>query len=433
MITIRPSDYYSLSYDAAAQNTVDELFGNNHKRVLAEQSITLAVTELKTVRMKAPFVPGTWQQSFLRSYYDYMLQDGSRNAYSDGTIDGYTTQYTVLADYEVIFNQLNLPEKAVLSAEIQPEITSKHTAYHKSVPNNSPTTSTDDAVMLGYLDSDGYDAESGFYNCESNDKFCLSSGTLWNAAYKNISYSISSDLNDAFKQKLPLVDMGIPYTVPTHPNLYHKYFGIEQDDMELVWTLKHASTGITAQFRRAIRNLYSHTIEKLDRDTVRVTGRMPVATMHESLSHTYSNNHYERQLYMGVLEKLNVKLSYQQMAWNNTSFDHLVEGSQKRYPYKFSNERLANIKDKVGDRLWSDYYPQLIFGKYSNGCYYVQLKVRAKFMLVNDLHIDSEVQIYDLEGKLISRNNQPCTFRIKRIIKTYDNSEFTYTINCLEE
>ena len=99
MIIIRPSDYYSLSYDAAAQNTVDELFGNNHKRVLAEQSITLAVTKLKTVRMRATFTPGTWQQSFLRSYYDYMLQDGSTSSYSDRTIDGYTTQYTVLCKF----------------------------------------------------------------------------------------------------------------------------------------------------------------------------------------------------------------------------------------------------------------------------------------------------------------------------------------------
>ena len=181
------------------------------------------------------------------------------------------------------------------------------------------------------------------------------------------------------------------------------------------------------------------TTEKLDRDTVRVTGRMPVATMHEtatatlSVSSSSASSDNSKSLYMGVLEKLNVKLSYQQMAWNNTPFDHLAEGSQKRYPYKFSNERLANAKDKVGNRLWSDYYPQLIFGKYSGGRYYVQLKVRAKFMLVNDLHIDSEVQIYDLKGKLISRNNQPCIFRIKRIIKTYDNSEFTYAINCLEE
>lgn len=430
MTIIRPSDYYSLSYDAAAQNTVDELFGNNHKRVLAEQSITLAVTELKTVRTKASFVPGTWQQSFLRSNYDYKLKNGSTYSHTvlstTTTRTADTTQYTVLADYEVVFTQLNLPEEATLSVEIQPEIISKHTHYHAA-----SSGSNNDSAMLGYLDSDGYAAESGFYNCESNDKFCLTSGTRWDATYgENVNVSQASS------KKLTYVDLGVPTFLNTDVTPTSLYEGIEEDAMEKVWS---AATMSGTWFRRSIQNLYSMTTEKLDRDTVRVTGRMPVATMHEtttatlSVSSSSASSDNSKSLYMGVLEKLNVKLTYLQMAWNSTSFDYLAEGSQKRYPYKFSNERLANTKDKVGNRLWSDYYPQLIFGKYSGGRYYVQLKVRAKFMLVNDLHIDSEVQIYDLKGKLISRNSQPCIFRIKRIIKTYDNSEFTYIINCLEE
>lgn len=418
MVTIKPSDYYSLTYDAAAQNKVDELVGNVYERVLAEKSATLTVPELHTVRTGATFTPGTWNQQFLRENYDFQLMDGATYVYAlaGQTVSGggRTCQYTALADYEVVFSQLNLPDEATLAVEIQPEIISKRTHYHDA--------STSDASMLEYLDDDGYMPTSGFYNCESNKKFCLTSATRWNATYGE-----EVNLATADSKIIEQTTVGVPPFSNVNAYPTSAYEGIAQEDMEKVWSAANLS-GVWHY--RAFRNFYNHTLEKLDRDTVRVRGRMPVATMHEADVYSSSPS---KSLHMGVLEKLNVKLTYQQMAWNGIPSNYFAENSQKRYPYKFSNERLANTKDKVGNKLWSDYYPQLIFGKYSGGCYYVRLKVRAKFMLVNDLHIDSRVQIYDLKGKLISRNNQPCIFKIKRIIKSYANAEFTYTINCLEE
>ena len=120
------------------------------------------------------------------------------------------------------------------------------------------------------------------------------------------------------------------------------------------------------------------------------------------------------------------------MDWPGLDFE-FVRGKRDDNPYKFQNTRVANSLDKVGDTLWSAYYPELIFDKYAEGKYYAQLKMRAKFMIENDIKNDTVVQIYDIENQIISRKGKPCTFRVKRIIKVFDSGSFHYLINCLED
>lgn len=94
---------------------------------------------------------------------------------------------------------------------------------------------------------------------------------------------------------------------------------------------------------------------------------------------------------------------------------------------------MANVEDKVGDKLWSEYYPKLILDKYAEGKHYVELKVRVGFMLQNDIRVDTKLQIYDLQNKVIARRGIPCVFKVKRILRSFSNNEFYYTINCLED
>lgn len=417
MLTIRASDYYSIGYDAAAQNRIDQLEGNTYERILEQQTVTQIVTELTTVRTKASFTPGTWDISFLQNNYDYRLGvSGSWQILTSITAAN-TYQYTVLGDYEVTFSDLNLPEEATIAATVTPTITSKQTNWH---PGYQTEESTDDAAMLGYLDTDGYSPINGFYNCNSNEEFCLTACTKWDAEPK-----MDCNLAEAESRTIDRVANGVPPLLNADPKGSASYFGIEASEMEVVWAAPSFQPKI--QYARAIRNLYTQTITKESRDVVKVSGRMPVATMHNSRTSG------SRLIYMGVLEQLQVSLTYGYAAWNASPFKYTHEGSKGEYPYKFDGESLANSGDNVAGTPWSSYYPNQIFDRYAKGKYYIQLRVRAKFMLLNDARIDTEVQIYDLRGRLISRGGTPCTFKIKRIIKTFDHGEFTYTINCLEE
>ena len=438
MITIRPSDYHSLSYDAVAQNKVDQLVGNSYERFLTSNNRTYEVQSLTSTTGARELPLASWDLEDVVSFPDvryYEGMTGSCTAASSETskqlpFGGGTTLYIELGHFEYLFTGLNLPENSKVSAQIYWSSLSKVCKDDRGSTIVDAKAEPDLVTMQQRLDK--MEVEQQVPNSNSLDNLCIAAVARWDApSGRGIYPGYWNTGGYQSRNALTGYDYGSTYNITYTQEAEASGLPVE---LVNVWSTNKQPD---FYYKRGFYNFFKTQHKILDRDTVKVSGTVPykvaiIAKDFSTSSISPFKTYWSYRCALTSLQELRVQLDYPEMRWEGRPFE-ISANSGNHYPYKFTNTRTANVQDRVRGKLWSEYYPKLIFDKYKDGRYYAQLKVRAKFMLVNNLHIDSEVQIYDLKGKLISRNNQPCVFRIKRIIKSYDNTGFTYTINCLEE
>lgn len=430
MIKIRPSDYYSISYDAAAPNRIDKLNGSTHQRYQKSQQKTISISQLRTVNNKSKWSLGLPTINEVIRQSSVEIADRARGISSTEIavlVSLANSFWVVSGSCSALFEDLDMADDAVPVLRVQPRYAYKQALLVVDGASPSQVESQINAALDAQLQENA--PYSGLFNGSSDSSIVLSTCARVNVV-ETKSGEVSTGVTLEQQANYTYITCA---TAAFNGTPLHVERGVPAGTvMRDVWSGENMPT---FYYKLGVADFRNQQVEILDRNTVQVRAELPIAILAEA-SHKFTNSTAAtvgKQVMLGYLEALSLSLEYPVEAWRSTAFSEAAADSDGTHPYQFSNDRVANINDRVGNAPWADYFPQKIFNKYALGKYYIQLRMRAKFMLINDLRIDSEVQIYDLRGRLISRNGVPCTFKIKRILKEYGGGEFTYTINCLEE
>lgn len=123
------------------------------------------------------------------------------------------------------------------------------------------------------------------------------------------------------------------------------------------------------------------------------------------------------------------KTSY---AWSLDKDGNLTSDLSNIYPLTLGDAEIITLSTTMNDKLWTEEMPYTLMQKYKDGKYYIQAKVNAKWLIDNNVHINTLMQVVNINGQKIGRKGTPCTFMVKNIIKEYSDASFTYTLSCLE-
>ena len=468
MLEIHSKDYFSLSYDAAASNRISSINGKNYVRGLEEQTKRIPVKHVRLMgddtEVSLPLkvmaasslngnvyelngwkvmpVNGLRNDSQLQTYY---FTHGLGSDFNDMDT---THQFTVLATFEVIFSGLNLPVGVVPKADLTFELQHKK---HVSSYSGDVTSGTDRNIS-----SEGFSLVRALFGGSAYDAFDMQEGAFLNHDWTRIWVGAGlkpTDLRDQAGGSDGKGDIStthrwsIAYSYKNDNYIFTEYSrtkgksdyttsgeeiqGFDESNFEIV------IADSTKPLRGNSFNLVTLETQLVDRDTCIVRGVIPI--LNACVSSEYWRSGVDTDISETIisfhewLKSFEVLLTYEQMTWTGTDFTVTDSSEQDLYPYKFQSSRIANARDTVLGRNWMEVYPKILLGKYGKGKHYIELKVRVDFMLKNNVSVDTLLQIYDLKNKPIMRGGIPCTFRVKRIVKSFSSNEFYYTINCLEE
>lgn len=492
MLEIRARDYYSLKYDAAAQNKISSLSGKTYIRDVARQKQTKVVDTVKLIHdgadvsagdeVSLPYAAiaashwnesGTLEGKTILSPWDMhyrlgALFFGQRLSFPPSE----SGQSVLMGAFELLFTGLNLPEGVFPTVECSYEL--QHFSFGAVQPRGASwRTSLSEIYNLKGVQSGTYltrDWErmwvgAGLAETDARDQVVRSTVTSIPTLYE----ATDAILHDEYAIKVPndnrVVDSAVgPDNLRASLGKYYdnrQYIsrvneGFNESIFENVvkpfYTYGReeypdVDGDISAYLQGGYLDLYKQEIKLLNRDMCRVIVQLPILNAYSTDGNyaivptlpdptnapSYIAEWPTRMAVTEWLKSVTVTLNYDQMSWTENPFNFSSAKGEGTYPFNFTATRAASAEDRIGETLWENYYPNLIFDKYSEGKHYVELKVRVGFMLKNKVTIDTPVQVYDLNNQVISRQGKPCTFRVKRIIKSFGRDGYYYTINCLED
>lgn len=110
----------------------------------------------------------------------------------------------------------------------------------------------------------------------------------------------------------------------------------------------------------------------------------------------------------------------------------ITSNVSNNYPIKIETNTLETNDATFGEDSWKEGISKALLIKYANGKLIAEANVKAQWILDNNVHINTQMQIKDLQGKLITRKGQPITFEVKHIEKTFNASQYRYKLKLLE-
>lgn len=141
---------------------------------------------------------------------------------------------------------------------------------------------------------------------------------------------------------------------------------------------------------------------------------------------------YEGKLIAVVAESMVFTVSGRPYSTEKVSFNYALQGSSKEYPFRISPNELMTISSTLNNSVWSDEISRILITKYEGGKLTAKAKVRPKWLLHNDVHINTLVEISNIRGVKIGRKGTAAVFQVKSIEKAYNSSEFVFDV-CFQE
>lgn len=113
---------------------------------------------------------------------------------------------------------------------------------------------------------------------------------------------------------------------------------------------------------------------------------------------------------------------------------NLTTDVTNRYPLRFDESDLLTKDVTWNDQLWPEAMSKYLLQKFGKGKYVISCTVKASWILKNNIHVNSEVNIKTLGGQYVqtSSGTAKATFQVKNIKKIFNGSEFVYDIQLLE-
>ena len=110
----------------------------------------------------------------------------------------------------------------------------------------------------------------------------------------------------------------------------------------------------------------------------------------------------------------------------------LIANASGDYPEALSSNELITYDSKMNNKSWQEEMSRTLLTKYINGKFKAIAEVPIAWLIKNDVHINTQMQLESLQGTLINRKGVPCTFEVKRIEKSFASNLYSCTIELLE-
>lgn len=124
--------------------------------------------------------------------------------------------------------------------------------------------------------------------------------------------------------------------------------------------------------------------------------------------------------------------SIEQLSYSLDSSGNLTEDVINDYPISIEQNDLVTMDALWGSEKWVERMPKYLLTEYKKGKYVLECTVKAEWALINNIGINTEIQVKLQNGQLISKNGLTVTFAVKTIEKSFKNSEFVYNLRMLE-
>lgn len=124
--------------------------------------------------------------------------------------------------------------------------------------------------------------------------------------------------------------------------------------------------------------------------------------------------------------------SIEQLSYSLDSSGNLTTDVINDYPISIEQNDLVTMDALWGSDKWVERMPKYLLTEYKKGKYVLECTVKAEWALINNIGINTEIQVKLQNGQLISKNGSTVTFAVKTIEKSFKNSEFVYNLRMLE-
>lgn len=124
--------------------------------------------------------------------------------------------------------------------------------------------------------------------------------------------------------------------------------------------------------------------------------------------------------------------SVEQLSYSLDSSGNLTQDVINDYPISIEQNDLVTMDAMWGSEKWVERMPKYLLTEYKKGKYVLECTVKADWALINNIGINTEIQVKLQNGQFISKNGSTTTFAVKTIEKSFKNSEFVYNLRMLE-
>lgn len=124
--------------------------------------------------------------------------------------------------------------------------------------------------------------------------------------------------------------------------------------------------------------------------------------------------------------------STEQLSYSLDGSGNLTENVINAHPISIEQNDLVTMDALWGSDTWVERMPEYLLTEYQKGKYVLECTVKADWALINNIRINTEIQVKLQNGQFISENGSTTTFAVKTIEKSFKNSEFVYNLRMLE-
>lgn len=124
--------------------------------------------------------------------------------------------------------------------------------------------------------------------------------------------------------------------------------------------------------------------------------------------------------------------SIEQLSYSLDSSGNLTQDVINNYPISIEQNDLITMDALWDSNKWVERMPKYLLTEYKKGKYVLECTVKADWALINNIGINTEIQVKLQNGQFISKNDSIVTFAVKTIEKSFKNSEFVYNLRMLE-
>ena len=144
------------------------------------------------------------------------------------------------------------------------------------------------------------------------------------------------------------------------------------------------------------------------------------------------------ELYVRNVSAFKLNIPYYLATTKTIAFEyHLNVAGYQNYPLKVTGNDLTTrdtlyAPEGQEPEHWDEFISNALMNKYANGKLWINAKVKASFLIENDLSINSIINIKKLNGSYITRFGNICQFQLKNIEYVYSGEQFIANIILLE-
>ena len=206
-----------------------------------------------------------------------------------------------------------------------------------------------------------------------------------------------------------------------------------------------ASVLQTAIRLQDLRINFSCNLQKLTDFDFEVTWTAPVRFAYVAASRQYGNLMGEYDLdnyaYVDIIEAIDIVLEFYTLSDDRVDLGYsldvngaLTTNVKNVYPLKLDGNEIfsRNAAYAAPGNGWCELLALNVLEDCKLGEYIIQCEVPAKWALRNNVHIGTEMHIYQLNGEYIpdirSEVKTPATFYVKNIQKNFSSDQFTYEL-----